>query len=141
MTRPKVLLLERSDAARDATRELLESENCDVILAGTLAEGLNQISAESFDALITNLGTQRLTDYPMVVAALRIFQPECPVVAVSDSFNIRETKLAIRIQVDYMVSRTSIREVARDLHTKNASLKTTKLDAEPRASRIAERAL
>jgi DNA-binding response OmpR family regulator len=138
VTQPKVLLLERSDATRGAMRELLESENCDVVSPGSLTEGLSQISARCFDVLVINLGTQRVTDYPAIAAALRMFQPECPLVAVSDSFNKRETELAIRIQADYIVSPENVREVARDLHAKHSRLKiTTKLDTKSPPSRIA----
>jgi hypothetical protein len=52
MTRPMILLLERTQAARDAMHKLVKTENCEVVSSETFAEGLNHIYEEQgFDAL------------------------------------------------------------------------------------------
>jgi DNA-binding NtrC family response regulator len=133
MTRPKVLLLERIEAARDAMRRLLESENCEVVLSGTFAESLTQILAQqNFDALITNLRTQRAGDNSKLVAAIRAFKPECLLVAVSDSLDVRDAQRAIRLQADYVVEPSNVKQVARLLHARTAETDSLpRLETEP----------
>jgi DNA-binding NtrC family response regulator len=121
MTRPKVLLLERTAAARDAMRRLLESENCEVVSSETFAEGLTQILAQQdFDALITNLRTQRAVDHPKLVAAIRAFKPQCLLVAVSDSLDVRNAERAIRLEADFIVRPSNVKQVAKLLYARTA---------------------
>jgi DNA-binding NtrC family response regulator len=121
MTRTKVLLLERTDAARDAMQTLLESENCEVVSSGTFAESLRQIYAQQdFDVLMTNLRTQRAGDHLTLLAAIRAFQPECLLVAVSDSLDIRDAQLAIRLQADVIVKPSNVKQVAKLLYASTA---------------------
>jgi DNA-binding NtrC family response regulator len=113
MIRPKVLLLERIAASRDAMRTLLESENYEVVSSRTIDEGLSEIyEQQDFDVLITNLRTQRAGDHPKLIAAIRAFQPECLLVAVSDSLNARQARLAIRLQADLVVRPAHIKQIA-----------------------------
>jgi DNA-binding NtrC family response regulator len=133
MTRPKILLLERTAAARDAMRKLLERENCEVVSSGTFADGLNQIyEQQSFDALITNLRTQRAEDHPQLVAAIRTLQPECLFVIVSDSLDIRAAQRAIRLQADLIVKPAHVKQVAERLYARTARLNPSRsADIEP----------
>jgi DNA-binding NtrC family response regulator len=121
MTRPKVLLLERSTASREAMQKLLESENCEVISSGTFAESLDQIyEQQDFDLLITNLRTQRAGDHPRLVAAMRTFNPECLLVAVSDALDARDAQLAIRLQADFVVKPSNVRQVPKLMYARTA---------------------
>jgi DNA-binding NtrC family response regulator len=123
MTRPKILLLERTTASRDAMQKMLEIENYEVVSSGTIDEGLSQIyEQQDFDVLITNLRTQRAGDHPTLVAAIRAFQPECLLVAVSDSLNIREARLAVRLQVDLIVRPAHIKQIAGFLYARTTRL-------------------
>jgi DNA-binding NtrC family response regulator len=104
MTRPEILLLERTAAIRHAMRESLESENCEVVSSRTFSEGLDQIyERQDFDVLITNLRIQRAEDHPRLVAAIRAFHPECLPVAVADFLDVRGAQRAILLQADYIV--------------------------------------
>jgi DNA-binding NtrC family response regulator len=121
MTRPKILLLERNAATRDAIRESLESENCEVVSSGTFAESLNQIyEQQGFDAVITNLRTQRAEDHSQLVAAIRTLQPECLFVAVCDSLDARDARRAICLRVDYIVKPSNVKQVAERLYARTA---------------------
>jgi len=121
MTRPKILLLERTAAARDAMRKLLESENCEVVSSGTFAESLSEIyEQQNFDVLITNLKTQRADDHPKLVTAIRAFKPECLLVAVSDFLDIEEAKLAVRLEADFIVKPSNVKQVAEFLYARTA---------------------
>ena len=111
MIRPKILLAGGTDEVRDAMRVSLESENCDVVSSGTVADGLNQIFAQHFDVFITDLREPQAEDHPTLVTAMRTAYPECLIAAVSDSLNVQEAAMAIRLQVDVILSPTNIKEV------------------------------
>ena len=118
MIRPKILLAGGTDEVRDAMRVSLESENCDVASSGTVADGLNQILAQHFDVFVTDLREPQAGDHPTLLNAVRTFHPECLIVVVSDSLNIQEAEVAIRLQVDVILSPSNISEVAELLRTK-----------------------
>jgi DNA-binding NtrC family response regulator len=121
MTRPKVLLLERTAAIHDAMRESLESENCEVVSSRTFAESLDQIyERQDFDVLITNLRTQRAEDHPQLIAAMRTFRPECLLVAVTDFLDVRDAQRAILLQADYIVKASNVKDVAKLLKARIA---------------------
>ncbi len=124
MTRPKILLLGGTDDTRNAMRESLENENCDVVSSGTIAEGLSQILAQHFDVLITDLHTRRVGDHPALVAAMRTFAPECLLVAVSNCLTIQQAARAISLQADVIVKPSNIRQVAELLYARTVRLKS-----------------
>ena len=111
MTRPKILLAEGTDDIRNAMRESLKDESCDVISSGTIAHSLSQILAQQFDVVITDLHTRRSGDHRMLAAALRTFQPVCLLVAVSDSLTIEQAAMAILLEADYIIKPSNIKEV------------------------------
>ena len=121
MTRPKILLLEHAAAIRDAMRESLESENCEVVSSRTFAEGLDQIyERQDFDVLITDLRIQRAEDHPRLVPAIRAFRPECLLVAVTDFLDVRGAQRAILLQADYIVKASNVKDVAKLLNARTA---------------------
>jgi len=125
MTRPKILLVGGNDDTRNAMRESLENENCDVVTSGTIAEGLSQILAQQhFDVLITDLRPRRTGDNPTLVAAMRTFQPACLLVAVSDSLTIQEAAMAISLEADVIVKPSNIKQVAELLYARTVTLKS-----------------
>lgn len=124
MTRPKILLVEGTDDTRNAMRESLENESCDVVSSGTIAEGLNQILAQHFDVLITDLHTRRAGDHPTLVAAMRTFQPACLLVAVSNSLTVQQAARAISLQADVIVKPSNIKQVAELLYGTTVRLKS-----------------
>lgn len=123
MTRPKILLVDGTDDTRDAMRESLENENCDVVSSETIAEGLGQILAQHFDVLIIDLHTRRAGDYPTLVAAMRTFEPACLLVAVSNSLTIQQAAVAISLQADAILKPSNIKQVAELLYAKTVRLK------------------
>jgi len=116
-TRTKILLVEGNDDTRNAMRESLERENCDVVSSGTVADGLSEIlSQHCFDVLVINLHTQQAGDNSTLLAALRTFQPACLLVAVSDSLTVEQAAVAISLQADAIVRPSNMKEVAELKH-------------------------
>jgi DNA-binding NtrC family response regulator len=124
MTRPNILLFESVPDARNAMRESLENENCDVVSPETVDDALGQIFVQDFDVLIIDLHTRQAGDRPLMTA-MRTFQPESLLVAVSDSFDIQEATLATHLQVDFIVGRSDMKEVAELLYTEVPRLKSS----------------
>ncbi len=129
ITRPKILLVERTDGTPNAMRESLEKENCEVDSTGTIAEGISRILAQQFDVLIIDLNT-RAEDNPTLVNALRTFQPACLLVAVSDSLTMQQVARATSLQVDFIVRRSNIKEVAEIVLARATETNPSLLDSE-----------
>jgi hypothetical protein len=91
--------------------------NCDVVSSGTIADGLSKIVAQNFEVLIIDLHTQLADNRSTLVNAMRTFQPECLLVAVSDSFNLREATMAISLQADVIVKSSNMKQVVELIYT------------------------
>ncbi len=118
MARPKILIFDSPDYVRDAMQQSLENENFDVVLSATISDALALIVTQDFDVVVTDLNARRAGDGPTLVAAIRHFQPEALIVAVSDSLNVQEATMAARLQVDVIVKSFNINQVAELIHTK-----------------------
>jgi CheY-like chemotaxis protein len=111
MTRPKILLVETTDDARNAMKGSLENQGCDVSSVETAAEGLSQILEKLFDVLIIDLHTLRVQDQSMLVAAMRTFQLPFLLLAVGDPFSVEEFARAISLEVDFLLRPSEMSEV------------------------------
>ena len=104
MTRPKFLLFGDTDGTRDAMRVSLENE------------GLGQILAQHFDVLVIELGSVENTT--LLVTAMRSLHLECLIVGVSESLNVQEAELAIRLWAHVILKPSNISQVAELQDTK-----------------------
>jgi CheY-like chemotaxis protein len=100
MTRLKVLLVDDNEDEIFMTRKLLESKQCDVVSAMCVTEALQQIAAQHFDVLITDLHMPDPGDGFSVVTAMRHFQPEALTLVVSDYPDVHRAMAAILLQAD-----------------------------------------
>ena len=88
-----------------------------MVSSGTIADGLSKIVAQNFEVLIIDLHTQLADNRSTLVNAMRTFQPECLLVAVSDSFNLREATMAISLQADVIVKSSNMKQVVELIYT------------------------
>jgi len=100
MTRLRILLVDDDEDGIFTTRKLLESKQCDVVSAMCVTEALEQIAAQHFDVLITDLCMPDPGDGFSVVTAMRHFQPEALTLVVSDYPDMHQAMVAILLQAD-----------------------------------------
>ncbi len=113
----RVLLVDDEPAILTTFQQILAGEGFDVSVAATVAEGLAQIQAKSFDALITDLNIGEPGDGFTLVSAMRRTQPDA-VTFIITGFPAFDTALeAIRSQVDdYFVKPMDIHGLLQALH-------------------------
>lgn len=100
MKRPKVLLVDDDADEIFLTRKLLESKDCEVVPAKSVAEALKQIAAQRFDVLITDLHMPDPGDGFTVITAMRHLQPEALTLLVSEYPDVQKAMAAICLQAD-----------------------------------------
>jgi DNA-binding NtrC family response regulator len=124
MTRPTILLLDRSGYIRDTMQQYLENEHFCVVASATVSGAFRQIVTKDFDVLITDLHTRRTKDGLRLVTVIRHLQPEALIVAVSDSLDVQQAMKAIRLGVDVIVKPFDVQEVAELINAKTKGLKS-----------------
>jgi DNA-binding NtrC family response regulator len=100
MKRPKVLLVDDDADGIFLTRKLLESKDCEVVPAKSVAEALKQIAAQRFDVLITDLHMPDPGDGFTVLTAMRHLQPQALTLLVSEYPDVQKAMAAICLQAD-----------------------------------------
>jgi DNA-binding NtrC family response regulator len=100
MIRRKVLLVDDNDNDIILTQKSLEKNNCEVVSAKDVNEALEQIAAQSFDVLITDLHMPEAGDGFAVVTAMRHSQPKALTIVVSDFPDVQRSMAAILLQAD-----------------------------------------
>lgn len=83
MTRPKVLLVDDNASVLDMLQTSLERYDFEIVPAKDVGEALQQISAQHFDVLITDLHMPNPEDGCGVVRAMRQTQPEAFILVMS----------------------------------------------------------
>ena len=105
MIRRKVLLVDDNDNDIILTQKSLEKNNCEVVSAKDVNEALEQIAAQSFDVLITDLHMPEAGDGFAVVTAMRHSQPKALTIVVSDFPDVQRSMAAILLQADEVVAK------------------------------------
>src|SRR5579864_2802477 len=100
MTRPKVLLVDDTDAVLHMMEVSLTKEGFEVVTAASVTDALNQIVTQPFDVLITDLHMPGPGDGFAVVTAMRHTQPEALTLVVSGFPDVQEAMSAILLQAD-----------------------------------------
>ena len=100
MTRPKILVVDDSEDVLRMLKKSLENDDFEVVTATNVSEALQQIVAQHFDALITDLRMPGAGDGFAVVAAMRHSQPEALTLVVSGFPDVHEAMAAILLQAD-----------------------------------------
>jgi len=105
MTRPKILLVDDDDSVLRMMQLALEKNDFDVVAAANVTEALNQIVAQHFDILITDLHMPNAGDGFAVVTAMRHSQPEAFTVVLSGFPDVQEAMAAILLQADEVLAK------------------------------------
>jgi ActR/RegA family two-component response regulator len=128
MTRPQVLLFDRSALSRGRMQLALEAGNVVVHSSASVYDGLWFIATAYIDGLIIDLETERIEELRRLVAAVRVFQSGALVVAVNESLNAERVETTVQLGVDYIVKSSNLKQVAEFLY----SVRGTEKDTSPR---------
>ena len=96
----RVLLVDDDDAVRAMMSATLERKGFEVVAAATVTEALRLISAERFDALITDLHMPNPGDGFTVITAMRHAQPDALTLLVSGYPDVQSAMAAILLEAD-----------------------------------------
>jgi ActR/RegA family two-component response regulator len=99
----KVLLVDDDDAIRDMMTATLERKGFEVVAAANVMEALTLITAQTFDALITDLHMPNPSDGFTVVSAMRHSQPNALTLLVSGYPDVRGAMAAILLEADEII--------------------------------------
>lgn len=112
MQRERVLLVDDEPGVRATLSEILRLQGFDVTVAGTVSEGLDAISGENFNALISDLNIGEPGDGFTLVSAMRRTQPEAITIIITGYPAFDSALEAIRSQVDgYLIKPTKVPEL------------------------------
>ena len=118
----RLLFVDDEPAIRITLKTILVNHGFEVTTAATVAEGLQKITSEKFDVLISDLNIGNPGDGLTVVSAMRRTQPEA-VTMILTGYPAFETALeAIRQQVDdYIVKPANIPSLVKTIESKLAA--------------------
>ncbi len=100
MAEPKVLLVDDDKDEVFLTRRSLEAKNFKVVSVTSVTEAFNQIAAQPFNVLITDLHMPDAGDGFAVVSAMRHTQPNVLILVVSDFPDVQRAMAAILLEAD-----------------------------------------
>jgi CheY-like chemotaxis protein len=100
MKKRKVLLVDDDENDLFLTRKSLEGKGCEVVSASNVVEALQQIAAQPFDVLITDLQMPDAGDGFAVITAMRHTQPDALTLVASGYPDTRRAMDAILLQAD-----------------------------------------
>jgi len=103
MMLPKVLLVDDDECYREAIGSLLRSRGFAVVEAVNVVGALKLISAQSFDALLSDLHMPAASDGLTVVSAMRHLQPNAVTLLMSASPEMTQAAEAILKQPDELL--------------------------------------
>jgi ActR/RegA family two-component response regulator len=103
MRRTKILLVDDNVTVLRSMQGLLEQYDFEVVPAGSVMEALNQVVAQNFDVLITDLHMPDPGDGFAVVTAMRHSQPDALTLVVSGFPDVQGAMAAILLQADQVL--------------------------------------
>jgi len=96
----RILLVDDDKTVRETLQAILEMEQFEVCAAGSVAEALHLIDAESFDALISDLHMPGAGDGFTVISAMRHRHPDAITLLFTGYPALKEAMDAILLQAD-----------------------------------------
>lgn len=110
--RPRLLFVDDEENIRLTLPLLLDQHGFDVTAVGTIPDALVQISAITFDVLVSDLNIEREGDGFLVIAAMRRAQPNCKNFILTGYPGMENAIRAIQNQVDdYFTKPADVEEV------------------------------
>src|SRR5438874_5094274 len=114
-----ILFVDDEPSLRLTLPAVLKQNGFDVNTAATVAEALNAINSQKFDALIADLNIGEPGDGFTVVSAMRRTQPECVNFILTGYPAFESALQAIRSQVDdYLVKPADINMLVESIRSK-----------------------
>jgi DNA-binding response OmpR family regulator len=98
--KPRILLVDDDKLVRETLKTILEMEQFEVSAAGSVAEALHLIDAESFDALLSDLHMPGAGDGFTVISAMRHKHPDAITLLFTGYPALKEAMDAILLQAD-----------------------------------------
>jgi DNA-binding response OmpR family regulator len=98
--KPRILLVDDDKVVRETLKTILEMEQFEVSAAGSVAEALHLIDAESFDALLSDLHMPGAGDGFTVISAMRHKHPDAITLLFTGYPALKEAMDAILLQAD-----------------------------------------
>jgi DNA-binding response OmpR family regulator len=140
MTRPKVLLVDDTDAVLHMMERSLSREGFDVFTAASVTAALSQIVTQQFDVLITDLHMPEPGDSIAVVTAMRHSQPNALTLVVSGFPDVEAALNAVLLQADeVLVKPLKMKELAELIRKKAAGRKRSTKPSKESVANILER--
>jgi DNA-binding response OmpR family regulator len=140
MTRPKVLLVDDTDAVLQMMEESLRHEGFEVISAGSVTDALNKIVTQEFDVLITDLHMPGPGDGFAVVTAMRHTQPDVLTLVVSGFPDVNEAMAAILLEADeVLVKPFQVKQLAELIRSRTQERKRSPKPSKESVASILER--
>jgi DNA-binding response OmpR family regulator len=140
MTRPKVLLVDDTEAVLQMMERSLAHEGFEVSSASSVTEALNHIVTRQFDVLITDLHMPGAGDGFAVVTAMRHTQPDVLTLVVSGFPDVNEAMAAILLQADeVLVKPFHIKELAELIRNRTQERKKSARPIKESVASILER--
>jgi DNA-binding response OmpR family regulator len=140
MTRPKVLLVDDTDAVLHMMEQSLSREGFDVVTAASVTAALSQIVTQQFDVLITDLHMPEPGDGFAVVTAMRHSQPNALTLVVSGFPDVEAALDAVLLQADeVLVKPLKMKELAELIRKKAAGRKRSPKPSKESVANILER--
>lgn len=127
MEKPKVLLVDDNGSVLHTMQLMLEANGFRVVPAANVTEALNEIVAQPFDVLITDLHMPDPGDGFAVVTAMRHAQSDALTVVVSGYPNVEDAMAAILLQADEVLAKPFNVEGLADLIRKKLESAQTSL--------------
>lgn len=107
-----MLLVDDEPGVRATLSEILRLQGFDVTVASSVSEGIDAISSEKFDALISDLNIGEPGDGFTLVSAMRRTQPDAITIIITGYPAFDSALEAIRSQVDgYLIKPTKVPEL------------------------------
>ncbi len=140
MTRPKVLLVDDTDAVLQMMEVSLTHEGFEVVSAANVIEALNHIVTQQFDVLITDLHMPGPGDGFAVVTAMRHAQPDALTLVVSGYPDVNEAMAAILLEADeVLVKPFQVKQLAELIRSRTQERKRSPKPRKESVASILER--
>ena len=126
MTRPKVLLVDDNASVLDMLQTSLARYDFEIVPAKDVAQALQQIIAQQFDILITDLHMPNAEDGCGVVTAMRRAQPEALILVISGFPEAKEVLATPLLQADeVLIKPFEIKQLVELMRTKHRSARSS----------------
>ena len=140
MTLPKILVADDDESVLRMLQKSLEIHGFEVVTATSVSEALQQIVAQHFDVLITDLHMPGPGDGFAVVGAMRHAQPAALTLVVSGFPDVQKAIAAILLQADEVIVKPfNVKQLAELIREKTGERRPSQKPSKETVAAILER--